>query len=271
MTMLPMPGQQNPFASIIQKIQQLAQNAPVNYPGYDAQAADYPTIEIPDSYNPSPQGVPNIPESYAPQYGQQTEPVPMENSPGPSVPTAPTSEPATHKKRGLLGSIGHVLGNVFMPEPDSLYAAALRGGIWDAKANQQDYRYHQNAQELAQRKAELDFQRYATAGEFKVVGNNILHIKPDGTHELITPPQNPGDKERMFAMWQQMSPGPEKDMLARMLLGANSDPALSSRERIAGTRAGATLGSARIRASASGKGGSSGGQKNPPQGFIVDK
>lgn len=260
MTMLPMSGtnplqqvlQQPMFAGLLAKIQKLnpqfAQNTPSAVPGYDSTATDYPTMDIPDSYNPNYGGAPTNTE-------QPTEPVPVEGNSGPSVAQSPTSESVTRKKRGLLGSIGHVLGSVFMPEPDSLYAAALRGGIWDAKANRDAYRYDENARELQNRAAEFKLQQLTTSGEFKVMGNNLVHIKPDGSTEIISPPATPGEKERLIGLWQTAPEGsPLKEMLARTILAGNSDAVLQSRERVAGTRAGATTEAARIRAANSGKG-----------------
>lgn len=209
----------------------------------------------------NPQGLIEIPDSYNPRYGtnmggdvngpmvytnQTTEPVPQDSSPAPSQPASPTME-APRKKRGLLNSIGHILGDVFMPNPDSLYAGALRDGIWNARESRENYRYASNAKELEARTNAYKFQQLTQNGEYKVVGNNVFHIKPDGTYDVISAPTT-SDKERMFQQWQAMPEGPDKEMLSRVLLGANSDTAFGSRETIARIRANATTRAAGIRA-----------------------
>lgn len=216
-------------------------------PWYDPTVTNLPTVEIADSYNP--------------RYGEQTEPTPIPGDPGMSVPMSPTAKTTQKKKRGLLSSVGKILGDVFMPEPDSLYAAALRGGIWDAKANQRAYQQQEQMNDLDLREANAKLQNLLKGGEYKVVGNNVIHFPADGgPAEFVTPPAQPGEKERLIDRIQKGDP--MGDLIERVLLGGNSDEALQSREEIAGTRAGATTESARIRAAASGgkgKGGASGG------------
>lgn len=216
------------------------------------------------SFNDAPQGeqamspayndIIEIPDSYNPRYGQRTEPVPIPGDPGISKPVAPTAEVTTKKKRGLLGSIGSALGSVFMPEPDSLWAAALRGGIYDAKANQAAYKRGVAAEELDLQEANIKLRRLMQGGEYKVAGNNLVHYKPDGTAEIIQPPATLGEKERLIDQWRRLDESdPAKQLIERILLSGNSDEALRSRETQASTRAGATTRAAQIRASSSGK------------------
>lgn len=230
-----------------------------SYPGFDPSAMGYPTIEIPDSYNP--------------QYGQQTEPVPIPGDPGMSQSQSPTAPVTQHKKRGLLGSIAHALGSVFMPKPDSLWAAALRGGIYDARANRDLYRRQTAADDIALQTANEKLKNLKTKGEYQIAGNNVVHITPDGNVELITPPATPTEKERLIDRWRSMDDSdPAKELIRRMLLGSGSDEVLQSRERVAGTSASARIKSAGISAAARRAGGS-GGQRGVklPAGAVIIK
>lgn len=191
---------------------------------------------------------------------ERPEPIPS--------PNAMTPTPAQPKKKrgGILGA----LGSIFMPEPDSLYAAALRGGIWDAKANQAKYLADQRQAQLAERLAQTKVAQAETNGEYKIAGNNIVHFPADGGEPtIITPPQTMGEKERLIDKWRSLDANdPLKGLLERMLLGSNSDPVLQNRTEAARIRAGATTTSARIRASSAGT--RAAAPKAPPAGFILD-
>lgn len=202
-------------------------------------------IEVADSYDPR-----MLPTSVS---ERPTEPIPVQNAPGMSVSEPAALVPPTKKKRGLLGSIGKVLENVFMPEPDSLYAAALRGGIWDAKANQQAYRSAVAKEDVDLQMANAKLKNLLTKGEYQIAGNNVIHFPADGGEpRVITPPATMGEKERLIDAWRKESDPEVKQLMERMLLGANSDEVLANREAVAETRAGATTSSARIRAAATG-------------------
>jgi hypothetical protein len=214
---------------------------------YGQRVGDYDTPEL-DPLAPLPEAEMQY---YSPANAPEapSEPVPL---PGPAASTSlPQTAPVAQRKRrgGKLGA----LESVFMPEPDSLMASALRNGIWDAKAGQVAYRQQQQSNALAQQTAQVKFNQMVKNGEFKVVGNNIAHFPADGSPpKIIAPPSTPGEKERLYQLWQNTPPGPAKDMLDRMLAGANAEPVLTQKgmtaERVASTRAGATTTSARIRA-----------------------
>jgi hypothetical protein len=196
------------------------------------------------------------------------QPVPIPNDPGPSVSTASASPIATHKRGGILGGIGRILENVFMPEPDSRYAAALRGGIWDAKANQAAYKAEATKQATDNAMAQAKLKNLLTKGEYQIAGNNVIHFPPDGgAPEVITPPATPSEHERLIDRWSKMDDAdPAKELIHQMLLGQGAPEVLQSRERQAATRAAATTSSARIRASTKPSAAS-----KPPAGFILDQ
>lgn len=201
---------------------------------------------------------PDIPGSFDPHYeATKNLPVPIPGDAGPSQNVPATSPVAKKKRGGVLGAIGGLLENIFMPEPDSLYAAALRGGIWDAKANRDKYRSEAAMDEIAKQEANLKLHQMMTNGEYKVVGNNVAHFPSNGgPPEIIAPPQTPGEKERLIDRWSKMDANdPAKELIERMLLGGNSDEVLANRESTAQIRARATTGSAQIRANATGKAG----------------
>lgn len=206
------------------------------------------------------------PDPLAPEPIKQ--PVPIPNDPGPSASTPSASPIATHKRGGILGGIGRLLENVFMPEPDSRYAAALRGGIWDAKANQAAYKVDAAKQVTDNAMAQAKLKSLITKGEYQIVGNNVFHIPADGSPaEIITPPTTPSEHERLIDRWSKMSDAdPAKELIHQMLLGSGAPEVLQSRERAAATRAAATTTSARIRAATP----KASATSKPPAGFILD-
>jgi hypothetical protein len=219
-------------------------------------------------YGPDPLApLPNT--ALAPE--QPTQPVPVPGDLGPSASTPAASPVASRKRGGLLGGIGRILENVFMPEADSRYAAALRGGIWDAKANQALYKQEQAKGAADTAMAQAKLKNLLTKGEYQIVGNNVIHFPADGTApEMITPPTTPSEHERLIDKWRSMDDSdPSKKLIERLLLGANAPDVLETKgtaaERAARIRAGATTGAATIRANAPSKTSS-----KPPQGFILD-
>ncbi len=212
------------------------------------EAVSPPTIEIPDSFDP------NYRSPLAPERPKTTAPVLP--GPGPSVPVAAASQAASQKRGGIIGSIGRALGSVFMPEPDSLYAAALRGGIWDAKANQRKYKQEAAAADTNNAMANAKLKNMLTKGEYQIAGNNVIHFPPDGgAPQVITPPRTPGEKESLIQRWETLQDGdPAKQLIERMLLGGNSDAVLQNRENVARVRGEATLGAAKVRGSGKGSG-----------------
>ena len=183
----------------------------------------------------------------APEPVKDTAPVNADA--GPSMPVSAGDAKAAKRRGGLLGA----LESVFMPEPDSLYAAALRGGIWDAKGNQQAYKTAQRKAAIEESMAQAKLKNLLTKGEYQIAGNNIVHFPADGGEpQIITPPQNDSEKERLIDAWQNAQDPQLKNLLERMLLGANSDDVLTSKANSAAAtariRAGATTGAAQIRA-----------------------
>jgi hypothetical protein len=195
---------------------------------------------------------------------------PVLNDAGPST-SLPAAAPAAAKKRGgLMGA----LESVFMPEPDSRWAAALRGGLFDAKANQQAYKRDQVKQDIDLQMTNAKLKSLMTKGEYQIVGNNVFHIPADGSPaEMITPPTTPSEHERLIDRWRGMDDSdPAKKLIERLLTGANSDDVLAAKAAAAAEaariRAGATTGAATIRANAAGK---SAAAQKPPAGFILDQ
>lgn len=179
----------------------------------------------------------------APEAPKQAVPIP--GDPGISSNVTASSPVASKKRGGILGA----LESVFMPDPDSRWAAALRGGIWDAKANQAAYKAGVAKQQTDQAMSEAKLKNFLTKGEYQIAGNNVIHFPPDGGEpEIIAPPATKSEKERLIDRWSAMDDAdPAKQLIERMLEGANADDVLQSKERQASTRAGATVQSARIR------------------------
>lgn len=241
------------------------------------QRPAYPVIEIPDSYDPRYPSyrVDGTPGSYDPRYlptnvpERPSEPAPIQGLPSMSVSQPSTSVPPDKKKRGLLGSIGHVLGQVFAPDPTTLYGAAMNNpnGIWGARGAQQAYRQAQEKGDLDTALTRAKLQNFLTKGEYQIAGNNVIHFPPGGGEpEIITPPATQSEKERLIDRWSKMDDtDPAKQLIEDMLRGSNAEPVLENRENVARIRAGATTNSARIRANAPSK-----TSTKPPAGFILD-
>lgn len=209
---------------------------------YQAKVGDFDNSGATNmAVNPSLYPVVNGVDPLAPEPPPQ--PVPTA-APSPSV-NVPSASPVVAKKRGgILGA----LESVFMPDPASQWAGALRDGLTNAKESQQNYLAQQQAKALDLATANVKLQRMIKQGEFQVVGNNVFHTKPDGTYEMITPPQTPTEHESLIAQWKSLPDGdPAKRLIERLLLGANSDETLANAQNIARTRGAATIGAARIR------------------------
>lgn len=209
----------------------------------------YPLIEIPDSYNPR-YGA-NLP--YLPPE-QQMLMAPVQGSAGPSVPVPAAEAPAPSepkKKRGILGTIGKVLENVFMPEPDSLYAAALRGGIWDAKVNQQQYLHEQELQDIERTEANRKLMESMNSPKVQIAGNNLVVTPPGGGEpRFIQPSPQPSEAERLIDKWQNEPDPAKRELIRQYILKSNDPTVLAAREMVARIRGQATTGAAQIRANA---------------------
>jgi hypothetical protein len=209
---------------------------------------------------------PDIPGSFDPHYvSNVTEPVPVPGDAGPSRSMSPNAPIAVHKKRGILGTIGHILGQVFMPDPHTLWAGALRDGLVNAKESQARYNSDETKATIANEMANAKLKNFLTKGEYQIAGNNVIHFPPDGgSPEVITPPTTPSEHERLIDKWRSMDDSdPAKKLIERMLLGGSSDEVLQNREAVARTRASATTGAANIRAKSQSK------APSVPQGWSV--
>ncbi len=245
------PRTQNYVARVSEGLEMPQTPTPRTYERYYSNAPD-PLAPLPD---------PNL----APE--PPTQPVPIPGDPGMSASAPAASKVASKKRGGILGA----LESVFMPDPDTLWAAALRGGVWDAKSNREQYRQQAQANDINTQMAQAKLKNLLTKGEYQIAGNNVVHFPADGGEPvLISPPATQGEKERLIDAWRREADPQVKDLMERLLLGGNSDPALQSKERAAGIRAGATVQSARIRSAATGSKKSSTAAK-PPAGFILDE
>lgn len=192
--------------------------------------------------------------------------VPIPGDLGPSAPAPATSPTVARKRGGIMGA----LESVFMPEPDTPWGAALRYGLFNAKAGLRQERLQQQANQIGLETANIKLKNLKSKGEYQIAGNNLIHFAPDGTAEFITPPQTPGERERLIDKWEK-APTPEvKEMIERVLSGANADEVLAAKAaaslEAARIRAGATTGAARIRSETPSKT----SDKLPPN-FILDQ
>jgi soluble lytic murein transglycosylase-like protein len=240
----------------------IAMYAGGNNPGttaqrYQARVGDFDTTkpyytgadEMPQSLYPVTNGY----DPLAPE--PMMSPVPVQGSAAPSV-NAPAASPVASKKRGgILGA----LESVFMPDPSSRWAGALRDGLFNAKESQQNYIEGQAGKMLNLELANQKLKQLQQHGEYQVVGNNVFHVKPDGTTEMISGPSSTDDKTKLIDLWKarhEANPSdPTLPLLEGLILGgANTPEAMAARqsnaETIARIRAGATTGAARIRANA---------------------
>ena len=217
-------------------------------------------------------GLPPVDEGYYPLAPEpQTMPVPVPGSPAPSMNTTAAGKLATKKRGGILGA----LESVFMPDPSSRWAGALRDGLFNAKESQQNYVEGQAGKMLDLKMANEKLQQLQQHGQYQVVGNNVFHVKPDGTTEMISGPSPTDDKMSLIEKWQQRHAADPHDptlplIEALIFGGANTPEAIAAKqanaERVARIRAGATVTAARTRATTS-----STKSSNPPTGFILDK
>jgi len=238
---------------------------------YAKKVGDFDAIDTSKPYyagaddmalNPSLYPVVNGVDPLAPEPMQQAAPVLADAGPSVSVPAA---SPAVAKKRGgILGA----LSNIFMPDPGSLWAGALRDGLTNARESQQLYQEQQAQKAVDLATANVKLKRMIQQGEFQIVGNNVFHTKPDGTYEMIEPPQTASEYERLINQWKSLPDGdPAKSLIERLLLGSQSDEAQANARTVAQMRANATTGAAKIRANAA----QTTKTQNPPTGFILDQ
>lgn len=187
-----------------------------------------------------------ITDSYDPRYA--TAEAPMDQSPEPvKVPEAGANLPpiaaatAQRHRGGLLG----LLGRIVMPEPDTLWAGALRDGLFNARESQANYRAGQSTSALTQahlrntvnaetRTAKLE----GANGTYQVAGNNLVHHRPDGTAEIITAPQQPSETERLLQMlFNPATPPEHRAVIERVLRGFQYTPEVIQQQGEQRTRA----------------------------------
>lgn len=197
---------------------------------------------------PPPQGW-TAPDAAQPLPAAQapTTPAPdaVEQSPASQMAAAQQPQAPARKTHGLLGA----LKSVFLPEAGTFMYSALNNpnGLWGASGAREAYATNQHAAQLAQQKAELDIERARTKGEYQIVGNNVFHIKPDGTTEMISAPAQPGETERLIEKWRSTPAGPERDLIERAIRGYQYTPPVINAKADAAARVGATV--ARVRGS----------------------
>lgn len=179
--------------------------------------------------------LPPVPENWTPP--QMPSPQPVEQ---PVSATPPAAEPP-RRRGGILG----VLEDIFAPRPGSFMWGANNGGIWNARQLQEQYRAEQAQQQTERAATQQEAERRAREGEFRVVGNNVFHIRPDGTYEMITSPVQPGEEERLLELWRRTPEGPERSLLERMMPNYQYTPQVIGAQSAARTQTGVTVAQAR--------------------------
>lgn len=225
------------------------------YTGADQMQSRYPVVN----------GV----DPLAPERPAMPAPLP---GPAASVNVAAASPVASHKRGGILGA----LESVFMPDPGTRWAGALRDGLFNAKESQQNYLEGQAKKMLDLQTANQKLKALQQRGEYAPLGGNaVIHYfplgqtGPDGKpYELISTPTSTDDKTKLVDVWKarrEANPNdPTLPLLEGIIFGGGygSTPegvaaTNASRETAARARANATLGAARIR-------GANAGNQLPP-------
>lgn len=187
---------------------------------------------------------------------------------------APVGQPQGKRHGGLLG----VLGSIFAPEAGSFMWGALNNpnGIYGARGAQTAYQQKQAADTLANQTAQAKLKQLLTKGEYQVVGNNVFHINPDGSTEMIGAPPQPSEQERLIERWKVTPPGPERDLIERAIRGYQYTAPVIAAQGQARTNtavAGAAARGAEARktkATPSASSGKSSGSAKLPTGFILN-
>lgn len=148
---------------------------------------------------------------------QQSRPQqPVAAVPTPSMPTGVPTAAAPKKSHGLLG----ILKSIFAPSSDSWLYAALNNprGMWGASGAREQFARQRALDDIGLQTAQQKLETLRTKGEYQIVGNNVFHIKPDGTTEMISAPQK-GETERLIEMWRTMPAGPARDLVEQAIKG----------------------------------------------------
>jgi hypothetical protein len=236
-----------------------------NHPGpsayrYQARVGDFDTSNSQHiGADQMPDNLPPVDKGYyplAPERPQMPAPLP---GPAPSTNVAAASPVASHKRGGILGA----LESVFMPDPSSRWAGALRDGLFNAKESQQNYIEGQAAKMLQLKEANAKLQQLQLHGQYVPLGGNAtLHMKPDGTTEVISAPSSTDDKTKLIDTWRmrrEANPNdPTLPLLEGLIFGGDyahtpegTAATNTSRETAARARANATIKAATIRGPAS--------------------
>ena len=197
-----------------------------------------PPLRMPSPQNPLPTGqeLPPIPTSTPPIAPPTSAEMPESPPEIPAATGAPVGgaqdgpvaeQPAPRKRGGVLGA----LRSVFLPDAGSFMYGALNNpnGLWGARGAQQDYANQQAAARLANETAEQKLQQLRTKGEYMVVGNSVFHLKPDGTHEMISAPANT-ETMQLIQMLDETPPGPKRDAIERAIRGYQYTPEVIDRQ-----------------------------------------
>ncbi|TXH45950.1 MAG: hypothetical protein E6Q97_30605 [Desulfurellales bacterium] len=152
----------------------------------------------------------------AQQPSMPTMPSAAPQASAPTMPSAVPAVPAQKKSHGLLG----ILKSIFAPSSDSWLYAALNNprGMWGASGAREEFARQRALNDINLQTAQQKLETLRSKGEYQIVGNNVLHVKPDGTTEFITPPQA-GETERLIDRWHSMPPGPERDLVEQAIRG----------------------------------------------------
>ena len=215
----------------------------------------------------------------APEPNRVTAPVTPDAGPSTAVPASLAPRLTKKKRGGVLGA----LESVFMPEPETLWASALRNGVFDAKAGQQAYQQGQtnaqiNAQQAAAatRKTNAEATRLERQGNYTVVGNNVLD---NTTGQFMPVPTTPTENERLIETWRARRAANPNDptlpLIERAVRGYQyTDPVIQA-QAAARTNTGVAVArerGAQARATKRTAGAGGGGSKvaKPPAGFILN-
>jgi hypothetical protein len=192
-------------------------------PRYDANGelpAINPEQDVPPQYQTLP---PTTGPVMTPEPATVNAPTPAQD--GPSGPVQASNAPA--KRKGLLGFLGDVggaVGSLIAPEPGSFMDSAYKNTIYNAKGGMQDYQRQQVTNNIATQEAMTKLHNLQTSGEFKIAGNNIFHIKPDGSYELIQPTDKPSDTESLINLWSTTTDPAKKKLIEQAIRGYQWSP-----------------------------------------------
>lgn len=193
----------------------------------------------------------NLDGSQVPEPNRVTAPVTPDAGPSMAVP-ASAAPHLTKKRGGLLGA----LESIFMPQADSLWASALRNGIYDAHAGQDAYRQGvaDNSLKADSARAEATLknaqaQRELAKPDWQIAGNNVVTKGPDGQPQIIAPPQAPTETMQLIELFRKRQAANPNDptlpLISRAIKGYQyTDPVIQAQ---AAARTGTAVAAANAR------------------------